>query len=58
MKDWSEFYVSFLRHMHDEHYWEVDDVLAFFEKPWKWNSEIEKWVHDNDSKCGVCYEDE
>ena len=44
----------------------VDDVLYFFEKPWKWDNEYDKWVefgqpldeHDDNwhpyvEKCGA-----
>jgi len=51
-----EFYVSYARHMHEEHYWDEDAILYFFGKPWKWNDEIEKWVNDDNDKCTECYE--
>ena len=32
--------LNFAKYLHDEdEFLEVDDVLYFFEKPWKWNEE-------------------
>lgn len=50
----SGFHVDYARHMAAEHDWEVDDVLYFFSKPWKWGSEVEVWAHYGDDKCVTC----
>jgi hypothetical protein len=56
--EWSDFYTTFAHHMVDEHDWEAGDVIYFFEKPWKWNGEIEKWAGDRDDKCPRCHEED
>ena len=43
---WEEFYGGFARHMKDEHGWDADDIIYFYEKPHKCNKEIEQFVND------------
>lgn len=50
---WEDFYVSFARHMVDEHDWDMDAVLYFFEKPHKWNKEIGQYVETDGPCCGA-----
>lgn len=39
--------LTFAKHLHDkDEFDDVDAVLYFFEKPWKWNEEFLTFLHE------------
>jgi hypothetical protein len=35
--------VAFARHMVDDEGWSTSDVLAYLERPWRWDPERTEW---------------
>ena len=39
--------VAFARHMQEEGEFDARDLIAYFEKPWKWEDERAAWLAPN-----------
>lgn len=44
--------VAYARHMVDAGEWNINNLMEYLEKPWKWTDERDEWVRDEKRAAG------